>query len=231
MIFKNQLLNILKKVNSIPLTDNFTSFPHIILVIGVNGVGKTTTIAKLAYYYKTHGKSIMLSAGDTFRAAAIDQILILGKKYEIPVFSKPFGTDPASVIFDSIREAKNKKSDILIIDTAGRLHNKSHLLQELKKISRIIKKFDISAPHEVILVLDACIGQNSIQQTKLFHKNVPISSIIITKLDGTAKGGIIFSIIDRFKIPICFIGTGEKITDLKKFNNELFINEFFKTEL
>ena len=197
---------------------NSILLPYIILIIGVNGVGKTTTIAKLAYYYKKKGKSVVLSAADTFRAAAIDQINVLGKKYKIPVISRAFGTDPASVVFDSIKEAKIMKADILIIDTAGRLHNKLHLLDELKKISRIIKKFDLSAPHEIILIIDSGTGQNSIQQTKLFHSNIGINSIIATKLDGTAKGGIIFSIINRFKIPINFIGTGKKITDLKKFN-------------
>lgn len=207
---------------------NSILLPYIILIIGVNGVGKTTTIAKLAYYYKKKGKSVVLSAADTFRAAAIDQINVLGKKYKIPVISRAFGTDPASVVFDSIKEAKIMKADILIIDTAGRLHNKLHLLDELKKISRIIKKFDLSAPHEIILIIDSGTGQNSIQQTKLFHSNIGINSIIATKLDGTAKGGIIFSIINRFKIPINFIGTGKKITDLKKFNGEIFIEELFK---
>ena len=144
------------------------------------------------------------------------------------MISRAFGTDPASVVFDSIKEAKIMKADILIIDTAGRLHNKLHLLDELKKISRIIKKFDLSAPHEIILIIDSGTGQNSIQQTKLFHSNIGINSIIATKLDGTAKGGIIFSIINRFKIPINFIGTGKKITDLKKFNGEIFIEELFK---
>ncbi|WP_154021601.1 signal recognition particle-docking protein FtsY [Buchnera aphidicola] len=228
IIFKNLLLNILKKVNASPSIIHSMFLPYIILIIGVNGVGKTTTIAKLAYYYKKKGKSVVLSAADTFRAAAIDQINALGKKFNIPVISRASGTDPASVVFDSIKEAKMMKSDILIIDTAGRLHNKSHLLDELKKITRIIKKFDVLAPHEIILIIDSGTGQNSIQQTKLFHSNIGVNSIIATKLDGTAKGGIIFSIINRFKIPINFISTGEKITDLKKFNGEIFIEELFE---
>lgn len=227
-IFKNYLLNMLKKSVKNCKINNKLFCPYIILVIGVNGVGKTTTIAKLAYFYKKQGKSVLLSAGDTFRAAAIDQIVLLGKKYNIPVVSNSIGTDPASVVFDSIQKAKLIQSDILIIDTAGRLHNKTHLLQELQKILRIIKKFDVLAPHDITLIIDAGTGQNSIRQTKLFHKKIGINNIILTKLDGTAKGGVIFSIVDKFKIPVNFIGIGEKITDLEEFDSHIFIEALFK---
>ncbi|VFP79034.1 Signal recognition particle receptor FtsY [Buchnera aphidicola (Cinara curtihirsuta)] len=224
-IFKKQLLNMLKITQK---TDRYInpSMPFVILVIGVNGVGKTTTIVKLAHYYKKLGKTVLLSAGDTFRSAAIDQLVELGSKYNISVFSKALGSDPASVVFDSIQNAIKKKIDILIIDTAGRLHNKNHLIQELQKINRVIEKFYLTSFYEIFLVLDAGIGQNSVQQAKIFSTNLNITGSIITKLDGTAKGGVIFSIFSDLLIPVCYICTGEKITDFKIFNKKQFINSF-----
>lgn len=228
LILKKQLLKMIYKTKQLTLFDKNINLPLIILVVGVNGVGKTTTIAKLAYFYKKKGKSVILSAGDTFRAAAVDQLKELGKKYDIPVIAKKLGTDPASVVFDSIQKAKKNKSDILIIDTAGRLHNKNNLIRELQKIFRVIKKFSTFFIYETILVIDVCIGQNAIKQAHIFGSNINITSIILTKLDGTAKGGIIFSIVDRFMIPVSFITTGEKITDLKIFDGKLFVEEIFK---
>ncbi|VAX76211.1 signal recognition particle-docking protein FtsY [Buchnera aphidicola] len=226
LYFKKQLLKMLKIPNNHSVLNDM-NMPFIILIVGVNGVGKTTTIAKLAYYYKNLGKSVMLSAGDTFRAAAIDQIKEFGLRYNIPVFSKTYGVDPASVVFDSVKESIKKKKDILIIDTAGRLHNKSHLIQELKKIDRVIKKCYPKAPHETFIVLDAGIGQNSIQQARIFSDTMNITGSIVTKLDGTAKGGIIFSIVTDLMIPVRYVGTGEKITDFKIFDSKIFIDNLF----
>ncbi|QCI17449.1 signal recognition particle-docking protein FtsY [Buchnera aphidicola (Acyrthosiphon lactucae)] len=224
-LLKENMYNILKKVE-IPLKIS-SHTPFVILVVGVNGTGKTTTVAKLAHKYKLEGKSIMLAAADTFRAAGIEQLQVLGKLNKIPVIAQRPGADPAAVIFDAIKSAKSKKIDVLIIDTAGRLHNKSHLIEELKKIVRVIKKIDTSAPHEKILIIDSCNGQNTIQQTETFHKALDLTGIIITKLDGTAKGGVVFSLADEFKIPIRYIGIGEKTQDLGVFNSQEFIESIF----
>ncbi|WP_367670760.1 signal recognition particle-docking protein FtsY [Sodalis-like secondary symbiont of Drepanosiphum platanoidis] len=197
--------------------------PFIILVVGVNGVGKTTTIGKLAYFYKKQNKKVMLVAGDTFRAAAIDQLKIFGIYNDVSVIYDKNKKDSASIIFNSINIAKSKNIDILIIDTAGRLHNKINFMNELKKIVKVIKKIINEAPYEIMLILDASTGQNAINQTNIFNKNINITGITITKLDGTAKGGIIFSIYDKFNIPIRFIGIGEKIQDLRIFNSKDFI--------
>ncbi|CAL4317836.1 Signal recognition particle receptor FtsY [Buchnera aphidicola (Symydobius americanus)] len=201
---------------------------YIILVIGVNGVGKTTTIGKLAYFYKNLGKSVALSAADTFRAAAVDQLNFFGNKISIPVISQSFGSDPASVVFNSINFAQSNKIEILIIDTSGRLHNKKNLMEELKKIVRVIKKKNFSEPDEILLILDACNGQNSFQQTKIFNQSVKLTGIVLTKLDGTAKGGVIFSILNEFPIPIKYIGSGETVNDLIVFNSRKFIKGILK---
>lgn len=216
---------ILKKVEKPLLISN--QIPFVILVVGVNGTGKTTTALKLAKKYKLDKKSVMLAAADTFRAAAIEQLQILGKKHDIPVIAQISGADPAAVAFDALKSAISKKIDVLIIDTAGRLHNKQHLLEELKKIIRVMKKLNVSAPHEIVLVIDACNGQNTIKQTEMFHKSLNLTGLIITKLDGTAKGGVIFALSDQFSIPIRYIGTGEKSTDLLAFNSSDFINSIF----
>ena len=207
-LLKKNMYFLLKKVE---LTLNISRCkPFIILVVGVNGSGKTTTVIKLAKKYKIAGKSVLLAAADTFRAAGIEQLKILGQLNEIPVISQYTGADPAAVIFDAVKSAISKKVDVLIIDTAGRLHNKLHLMEELKKIVRVIKKLDPFAPHETMLIVDACNGQNTIQQTKMFHQALNLTGITITKLDGTAKGGVLFSIADQFAIPIRYIGIGEK---------------------
>ena len=201
--------------------------PFVILMVGVNGVGKTTTIGKLARQFQQQGKSVMLAAGDTFRAAAVEQLQVWGERNNIPVIAQHTNADSASVIFDAIQAAKAKKIDVLIADTAGRLQNKSHLMDELKKIVRVIKKQDETAPHEIMLTIDAGTGQNAISQTKLFNEAVGVTGMALTKLDGTAKGGIIFSVADQFNIPIRYIGVGEKIEDLRLFVADDFINALF----
>ncbi len=205
----------------------FDQKPFVILMIGVNGAGKTTSIAKLAHYYKEQGKKILLAAGDTFRAAAVEQLQIWGERNQVPVIAQQSGSDSASVIFDAIHSAKAKQVDLLIADTAGRLHTQSHLMEELKKIKRVIQKIEPSAPHETLLVLDASMGQNALNQAREFHQAIGLTGIALTKLDGTAKGGIIFAIADQLKLPIRFIGVGEKIEDLKPFTAEAFIDALF----
>ncbi|HCC6922880.1 signal recognition particle-docking protein FtsY [Klebsiella aerogenes] len=204
--------------------------PFVILMVGVNGVGKTTTIGKLARQFEQQGKSVMLAAGDTFRAAAVEQLQVWGQRNEIPVIAQHTGADSASVIFDAIQAAKARNIDVLIADTAGRLQNKSHLMEELKKIVRVMKKLDVDAPHEVMLTIDASTGQNAISQAKLFHEAVGLTGITLTKLDGTAKGGVIFSVADQFSIPIRYIGVGERIEDLRPFNAGDFIEALFARE-
>jgi len=204
--------------------------PYVILMVGVNGVGKTTTIGKLARQYQSEGKSVMLAAGDTFRAAAVEQLQVWGERNKIPVVAQHTGADPASVIFDAIQSAQAKGVDVLIADTAGRLQNKSHLMEELKKIVRVMKKLDESAPHEIMLTLDASTGQNAVSQAKLFDEAVGLTGITLTKLDGTAKGGVIFSIADQFSIPIRYIGIGEGIEDLRPFKADDFIEALFARE-
>ena len=226
---KKQMREILAPVD-IPLTIDNEHRPYVILMIGVNGVGKTTTIGKLAKKFQAEGKSVMLAAGDTFRAAAVEQLEIWGERNKIPVISQKEGADPASVIFDAMASAKAKKVDILIADTAGRLHTDSGLMQELAKINRVMKRHDESAPHEVMLVVDASTGQNALNQARQFNATVPLSGITFTKLDGTAKGGIIFAIAEELKIPIRFIGVGESIDDLRPFDATEFVDALIDTK-
>ncbi|WP_345829335.1 signal recognition particle-docking protein FtsY [Erwinia sp. HDF1-3R] len=227
-LLKQEMAEILSKVEA-PL-DVGTKSPFVILMVGVNGVGKTTTIGKLARQYQAEGKSVMLAAGDTFRAAAVEQLQVWGERNHIPVIAQQTGADSASVIFDAIQAAKARHVDVLIADTAGRLQNKSHLMEELKKITRVMKKLDEQAPHEVMLTIDASTGQNAISQTRLFHEAVGLTGITLTKLDGTAKGGVIFSVADQFNIPIRYIGVGEGIEDLRSFKADDFIEALFARE-
>ncbi len=213
-----------------PLQINNADGPYVILMVGVNGVGKTTTIGKLAQQFKQQGKSVMLAAGDTFRAAAVEQLQVWGERNQIPVIAQHTGADSASVIFDAYQAAKARKVDVLIADTAGRLQNKAHLMEELKKIVRVMKKIDEAAPHEVMLTLDAGTGQNALSQAKLFHEAVQLTGISLTKLDGTAKGGVIFAIADQFSLPIRYIGVGEGIDDLRVFHSQDFIRALFNKE-
>ena len=226
---KLELADVLKPVAQ-PFEIDTTKKPYVILMVGVNGVGKTTTIGKLAKKFQDEGKSVMLAAGDTFRAAAVEQLQVWGERNHIPVIAQSSGSDSASVIFDAMQSASARNIDVLIADTAGRLQNKNHLMDELKKIVRVMKKYDETAPHEIMLTLDAGTGQNAISQAKLFNEAVGLTGITLTKLDGTAKGGVIFAIADQFNIPIRFIGVGEKIDDLRPFNSEEFIEALFSHE-
>ena len=226
---KLEMGEILKPVAQ-PLSIDSSKKPYVILMVGVNGVGKTTTIGKLARKFQMEGKSVMLAAGDTFRAAAVEQLQVWGERNHIPVVAQSSGSDSASVIFDAMQSAAARNIDILIADTAGRLQNKNNLMDELKKIVRVMKKYDESAPHEIMLTLDAGTGQNAISQTKLFNEAVGLTGISLTKLDGTAKGGVIFAIADQFNLPIRYIGVGEKIEDLREFNAEEFIEALFTHE-
>ncbi|MDO6499457.1 signal recognition particle-docking protein FtsY [Photobacterium sanguinicancri] len=213
-----------------PLVIDTTKKPFVILMVGVNGVGKTTTIGKLAKQFQRDGKSVMLAAGDTFRAAAVEQLQVWGERNNVPVVAQHTGADSASVIFDAIESAKAKNVDVVIADTAGRLQNKGHLMEELRKIVRVMKKVDPEAPHEIMLTVDAGTGQNAISQAKLFSDVAPVSGITLSKLDGTAKGGVIFAIADQFNIPIRYIGIGEGIDDLRPFASEEFIEALFSDE-
>jgi fused signal recognition particle receptor len=199
-------------------------------MVGVNGVGKTTTIGKLAKQFQTQGKKVMLAAGDTFRAAAVEQLQVWGERNNVPVIAQHTGADSASVIYDAIEAAKARGVDVVIADTAGRLQNKANLMEELRKIVRVMKKIDDSAPHEIMLTLDAGTGQNAISQAKLFSDVAPLTGITLTKLDGTAKGGVIFAIADQFGIPIRYIGVGEGIEDLRPFETQEFIDALFSRE-
>ncbi|TPH03060.1 signal recognition particle-docking protein FtsY [Haemophilus haemolyticus] len=226
---KVEMADILEPVAQ-PLVIDTTKKPYVILMVGVNGVGKTTTIGKLARKFQAEGKSVMLAAGDTFRAAAVEQLQVWGERNHIPVVAQSTGSDSASVIFDAMQSAAARNIDILIADTAGRLQNKNNLMDELKKIVRVMKKYDETAPHEIMLTLDAGTGQNAISQAKLFNDAVGLTGISLTKLDGTAKGGVIFAIADQFKLPIRYIGVGEKIEDLREFNAKEFIEALFVHE-
>ena len=202
--------------------------PYVIMVVGVNGVGKTTTIGKLAAQFKRKGLKVVLGAGDTFRAAAIDQLQVWAERVEVPIVKQKMGSDPASVAFDTVQSAVNQNADVVIIDTAGRLHNKVNLMNELSKIKRVMQKTIADAPHDVLLVLDGSTGQNAFEQAKQFTKATEVTSLAVTKLDGTAKGGVVIGISDQFQIPVKYIGVGEEIDDLQVFNKHEFVDSFFK---
>ena len=204
--------------------------PYVILVVGVNGVGKTTTIGKLAYNFKKAGKSVLLGAADTFRAAAVEQLTIWSERVGVPIVKQGMGSDPASVAFDTVQSGVSRGSDVVIIDTAGRLHNKAHLMEELSKIKRVIQKHIPDAPHEIMLVLDGSTGQNALEQAKHFTAATDVTALTITKLDGTAKGGVVMAIANQFKIPVKFIGMGEKMEDLLVFNKHEFVDSLFSLE-
>ena len=208
----------------VPLNTELAAGPHVTLVVGVNGVGKTTTIGKIASYLKQQGKSVILAAGDTFRAAAVEQLQAWGDRNQVPVVAQHTGADSASVIFDAIQAASSRNVDTVIADTAGRLHNKSNLMEELEKVKRVAGKLDSNAPHEVLLVLDAATGQNAVVQMAQFHQTVGVTGIALTKLDGTAKGGVIFALAEQFNVPIRFIGVGEGQNDLQPFVASEFID-------
>lgn len=204
--------------------------PYLILMVGINGAGKTTTIGKLAQHFQSQGKSVMLAAGDTFRAAAIEQLQVWGQRNNVPVIAQAHGADSAAVVFDALQAAKARGIDIVLADTAGRLHTQSHLMEELKKVTRVLKKLDPEAPHEVMLVLDSTIGQNALQQAKQFKEAVDITSVVLTKLDGTAKGGVIFALAQQQALPIRFIGVGEQLDDLKPFEAQTFVEALLAHE-
>jgi len=232
-ILQQEIENILVEA---PETDAYTfdspmpAKPYVILVVGVNGVGKTTTIGKLAYNFKKAGKSVLLGAADTFRAAAVDQLTIWSERVGVPIVKQGMGSDPASVAFDTVQSGVAKGSDVVIIDTAGRLHNKAHLMEELSKIKRVIQKHIPEAPHEVLLVLDGSTGQNALEQARQFTAATDVSALAITKLDGTAKGGVVLAIANQFKIPVKFIGMGEKMEDLLVFDKHEFVDSLFNLE-
>jgi fused signal recognition particle receptor len=204
--------------------------PYVILVVGVNGVGKTTSIGKLAYQFKQAGKSVLLGAADTFRAAAVEQLTVWSERAGVPIVKQGMGSDPAAVAFDTIQSAVSRQTDLVLIDTAGRLHNKAHLMEELSKIKRVIQKVIPGAPHEVLLVLDGSTGQNALEQAKQFTAATDVTALAITKLDGTAKGGVVLAIANQFKIPVKFIGVGEKIEDLLVFDKHEFVDSLFNLE-
>ncbi len=213
--------------NSYAFDSDLPAKPYIILVVGVNGVGKTTTIGKLAYQFKKAGKQVLLGAADTFRAAAVDQLTIWSERAAVPIVKQNTGSDPAAVAFDTVESALAKQSDVVLIDTAGRLHNKAHLMDELNKIRRVIQKQIPEAPHEVLLILDGSTGQNALEQAKQFTAATNVTAMAVTKLDGTAKGGVVLAIADQFRIPVKFIGVGEKIDDLLVFNKHEFADSLF----
>ncbi|TNC83813.1 MAG: signal recognition particle-docking protein FtsY [Thalassolituus sp.] len=215
-------------VSQKPLVIDSSKKPYVILMVGINGVGKTTTIGKLAKQFQARGKSVMLAAGDTFRAAAVEQLQVWGERNDVPVVAQHTGADSASVLFDAVQAATSRGVDVLIADTAGRLHNKDNLMQELEKVVRVMKKIDDTAPHEVMLVLDAGTGQNAINQTKTFLQSVGVTGLTLTKLDGTAKGGIIFALAKQFGLPVRYIGVGEKIEDLRPFNADDYTRALFR---
>lgn len=215
-------------IPELPKTKEGTKTPYVLMVVGVNGVGKTTTIGKLASQFKKQGLKVVLGAADTFRAAAIDQLQVWAERTGVPIVSQEMGSDPASVAFDTLKSAVNQEADVVIIDTAGRLHNKVNLMNELTKIKRVMQKVVGSAPHDVLLVLDGSTGQNAFEQAKQFTKATEVTALAVTKLDGTAKGGVVIGISDQFKIPVKYIGVGEGIDDLQVFNKVEFVDSFFK---
>jgi fused signal recognition particle receptor len=225
-----QLLVDAPAANSYAFDSDLPTKPYIILVVGVNGVGKTTTIGKLAYNFKLAGKDVLLGAADTFRAAAVEQLTIWSERVGVPIVKQDMGSDPAAVAFDTVQSAVAKGSEVVLIDTAGRLHNKAHLMEELSKIKRVIQKVIPDAPHEVLLVLDGSTGQNALEQAKHFTAATDVSALAITKLDGTAKGGVVLAIANQFKIPVKFIGVGEKMTDLLVFDKHEFVDSLFNLE-
>jgi fused signal recognition particle receptor len=229
-MLKEEITGLLEENNSndvaefdLPVSDD----PYVIMVVGVNGVGKTTTIGKLAYNFKSAGKKVVLGAADTFRAAAIDQLQIWADRVQVPLVKQGMGADPASVAYDTLASAKAQGADVVIIDTAGRLHNKVNLMNELSKIKSVMKKVVPTAPHEVLLILDGSTGQNAFEQAKQFTKATEVTALALTKLDGTAKGGVVIGISDQFKIPVKYIGIGEKMDDLQIFNRRAFVESLF----
>lgn len=229
-ILREEIAGLLSKNN----TDETKGFeipvknePYVIMVVGVNGVGKTTTIGKLAHQFKQNGKSVVLGAGDTFRAAAVDQLVIWSERVGVPIVKQAMGSDPASVAFDTLQSAKAQNADVVLIDTAGRLHNKVNLMNELSKIKRVMQKVSPDAPHEVLLVLDGSTGQNAFEQAKQFTQATEVSALAVTKLDGTAKGGVVIGISDQFQIPVKYIGVGEGMNDLQAFDKFEFVDSFF----
>jgi fused signal recognition particle receptor len=229
-ILKDEIAIILAENNTKDIADFYPPAdkkPFVIMVVGVNGVGKTTTIGKLAYQFKQLGLKVVLGAGDTFRAAAVDQLTIWSQRIDVAIVKKEMGSDPASVAFDAVKSGKAQDADVIIIDTAGRLHNKVNLMNELSKIKNVMQKIIPDAPHEVLLVLDASTGQNALEQAKKFSEATEVTALALTKLDGTAKGGVILSIADEMKIPVKYIGVGEKKEDLQVFNRKAFVNTLF----
>ncbi len=232
-ILKEEIEDLLEENNSGDGTDfdlPADKKPYVILVVGVNGVGKTTTIGKLAYNFKRAGKSVLLGAADTFRAAAVDQLTIWSERVGVPIVSHGMGADPASVAYDAVKEAVEKDVDVVLVDTAGRLHNKINLMNELSKIKRVMQKVIPDAPHEILLVLDASTGQNAVEQARQFLAATEVNAMALTKLDGTAKGGVVIGISDQFKIPVKYIGVGEKMEDLQTFNRRAFVESLFSEE-
>lgn len=230
-IMKEEIAALLEENNSAD-TENFylpdtKGLPYVIMVVGVNGVGKTTTIGKLAHQFKKQNKNVLLGAADTFRAAAVDQLTVWSDRTGVPIVKQAMGSDPASVAFDTVQSAVSNKADVAIIDTAGRLHNKINLMNELSKIKRVMQKVIPDAPHEILLVLDASTGQNAIEQARQFTKATEVNALALTKLDGTAKGGVVIGISDEFKIPVKYIGVGEKMDDLQPFNKKEFVDSLF----
>jgi fused signal recognition particle receptor len=230
-LLKDEIASLLEE-NNTPDGDSFSlpesDMPYVIMVVGVNGVGKTTTIGKLAYQFQKAGKKVYLGAADTFRAAAVEQLVIWGERVGVPVIKQKMGADPASVAFDTLSSAKANKADVVIIDTAGRLHNKTNLMNELTKIKQVMQKIIPDAPHEVLLILDGSTGQNAFEQAKQFTKATEVSALAITKLDGTAKGGVVIGISDQFKIPVKYIGVGEGMEHLQPFHKKEFVDSLFK---
>jgi fused signal recognition particle receptor len=231
-ILRDEISSLLEENNSnqngqLEITLPSDGNPYVIMVVGVNGVGKTTTIAKLAHQFKKSGKRVVLGAADTFRAAAVDQLIIWAERVGVPIVQQGMGADPASVAFDTLQSAKSQNADVVIIDTAGRLHNKVNLMNELSKIKRVMEKIIPDAPHEILLVLDGSTGQNAFEQAKQFSETTAINALAITKLDGTAKGGVVIGISDQMKIPVKYIGVGEKMEDLQLFDRKVFVDSLF----